>query len=390
MSASKASAAFLIVGMLLFGTINTVMSKLQNSSWSVGIDGIPKPFSKPWFQTLVMFTGEALCLAFFGIQQWRAKRREASGVINEGEGDPLLSMPKDDVLQDSGKKANLLVFWGPAALDLVGTTLGNIGLLWTVASVYQMLRGSVIIFTGILSVLFLKRRLNINNYTGMSITAGGIVLVGLSSMLSKPAGSGSHLVLLGDALVVAGILCNAIQMVIEEVLLKTRSVPPPQLVGMEGIFGMLMMGAVVLPAVYYIPGPEGQGIHENVLDAFVMLGNNGWLLAFVLCFFFSIAFFNFFALSIARVLTTVHRTFIDALRTVSVWVIQLILFYASNGSWGEPWNPYSYLQLIGFAMMVVGTLFYNQIIRLPIPDRLLPACCLPLPKTEYTAIEAEA
>ena len=53
------------------------------------------------FQTLVMFSGEALCLVFFGFQRWRASRRESSGVINEG--DPLLSMPKDDVLQDSGK-----------------------------------------------------------------------------------------------------------------------------------------------------------------------------------------------------------------------------------------------------------------------------------------------
>ena len=55
-----------------------------------------------------------------------------------------------------------------------------------VASVYQMLRGSVIIFTGILSVLFLKRRLNINNYTGMGITAAGIVLVGLSVCCPSP------------------------------------------------------------------------------------------------------------------------------------------------------------------------------------------------------------
>ena len=35
-------------------------------------------------------------------------------------------------------------------------------------------------------------------------------------------------------------------------------------------------------------GEDGSGIHENVLDAFVMLGHNGWLLAFVLVFFFSI------------------------------------------------------------------------------------------------------
>lgn len=67
-----------------------------------------------------------------------------------------------------------------------------------------MLRGSIIIFSGILSIIFLKARLNLNNYIGMCVTAAGIVLVGLSSMLSQPSGPGSHLVLLGDALVVCG------------------------------------------------------------------------------------------------------------------------------------------------------------------------------------------
>ena len=44
----------------------------------------------------------------------------------------------------------------PTLCDLLGTTLAGIGLLYVSASVWQMLRGSIIIFTGILSVI-LKR-----------------------------------------------------------------------------------------------------------------------------------------------------------------------------------------------------------------------------------------
>lgn len=50
------------------------------------------------------------------------------------------------------------------------------------ASVYQMLRGSIIVFSGVLSVIFLKRKLYINNWLGMALATGGIVLVGYASL----------------------------------------------------------------------------------------------------------------------------------------------------------------------------------------------------------------
>ena len=67
------------------------------------------------------------------------------------------------------------LLWFPALCDLTGTTvrpilasllprsfspqLMNIGLLYTPVSIYQMTRGSLVLFVGILSVLFLHRHL---------------------------------------------------------------------------------------------------------------------------------------------------------------------------------------------------------------------------------------
>ena len=47
----------------------------------------------------------------------------------------------------------------PACCDVGGTTLSGIGLLFTSASVFQMLRGSIIVFTALLSVIFLKTQI---------------------------------------------------------------------------------------------------------------------------------------------------------------------------------------------------------------------------------------
>ena len=45
-----------------------------------------------------------------------------------------------------------LIFIVPTIMDLLGTTFGGIGLVYVSASIWQMLRGSIIIFTGVLSV----------------------------------------------------------------------------------------------------------------------------------------------------------------------------------------------------------------------------------------------
>lgn len=55
----------------------------------------------------------------------------------------------------------------------------------TSASSFQMLRGAVIIFTGLLSVAFLGRRLAPSQWIGILTTILGLVIVGLADFLSK-------------------------------------------------------------------------------------------------------------------------------------------------------------------------------------------------------------
>lgn len=54
----------------------------------------------------------------------------------------------------------------------------------TSASSFQMLRGAVIIFTGLLSVAFLGRRLTPSQWVGILTTILGLVIVGLADFFS--------------------------------------------------------------------------------------------------------------------------------------------------------------------------------------------------------------
>jgi drug/metabolite transporter (DMT)-like permease len=238
-----------------------------------------------------------------------------------------------------------------------------------------MLRGSIIIFTAIFSVVFLKRKVFAYQWLGIAVTVVGITLVGLSSMINakKDSEHSTGEVLLGNAMIVFSQILSATQMVVEEKFLKARKLPPEFVVGVEGIFGTLVMIAFFLPMLQYMPFgdckgkwcEDGNGIHEDTLDTLTMLGNSSFLLFLNILYWISIAFFNFCGLSVSKKLSSVHRTLIDACRTLFVWVINIILFYATNSQFGEKWdNKSGFIQLGGFLLMVLGTLIHNKIIKL--------------------------
>lgn len=115
----------------------------------------------------------------------------------------------------------------PAALDILATFLMNVGLLSCTASINQMLRGSEILFTALLGVAVLRRRLNALHLTGVMSCVVGIFVVGVASVLSGSGGtqvSVSKLqILFGMVLIVASQAVQASQITLEDHMLTTLS-----------------------------------------------------------------------------------------------------------------------------------------------------------------------
>jgi len=356
---------FLVVGMLLTGSINTLSKKAQNDCSSSGLkdkDGnVYHKFDHPWFQTLIMFSGEALCL--LGLIYQRRKERQKAA--KQALADPLAAPSYPDVNRKN-QRVFQLIFILPTICDLFGTTLSGIGLLYVDASIWQMLRGSIIVFTGIFSRIFLKRKLNASHWLGMFIAMVGLLLVGLSTILRKNHTVSQWHTILGVILIVGSQIVSASQMVIEETFLKKRGFHPLHVVGMEGFYGIVFMVAIVLPVLYFIPGDQHHNSYENSIDALIMIGNNYKLAIFCLLYLASIAFYNFFGLSVTKSLTAVHRTLLDACRTLVVWITSLFIYYVVDKSFGEAWNiNYGMFQVDGFMLLLIGTAMYNQLFKIP-------------------------
>ncbi|CAG2218288.1 unnamed protein product [Mytilus edulis] len=298
-----------MVGMLVTGSINTISKKAQNDC---KVEGYPDrsanntrtvhEFDHPWFQTLIMFFGEMICLGGYCIvrKKERDKRRREYAEQNKD----MTNIPPQ------------------------------------------------------------PRKLRVVHWCGMLVTMIGLVLVGCSSVFKSQHTAEGSKTILGIILILASQVVSASQMVIEEMFLKKRSLHPLQ---------------VVLPVMYFIPGSDVNNSYENSLDAIYQIFSEPRLLVFCLLYLLSIAFYNYFGLAVTKSLTAVHRTLIDACRTILVWVVDLLIFYAFDKDFGEPFDKtYGLLQVDGFLFLLIGTALYNELVVVP----CIPCLRKPVPVQE--------
>ncbi|KDO27734.1 hypothetical protein SPRG_07355 [Saprolegnia parasitica CBS 223.65] len=389
--------------MLVSGTLCTIITKVQYSLQSLGtepcvINGnttLHCYFDKPWFGVLEMKLAMACCLVFLYVRkrvEHRARPQvhaDAAAVAQGGGGQERAhAVSRDGVVvvetssSSSGPSwSTILLLIIPSMLDLLNTVFANIGLLWISSSIYQMTRGSVILFNAFFSVRFMGKRLFAYHYSSILlviIAVGMVSFAGLSQAAMQSAAEPSaadaekqaNQILGLSFIFVAQFLC-AIQIVIEEYFLTKRQVSPMLLVGIEGLWGLVFM-AVLIPLLQWTPrGTSGLSKvwHEDFSDALVKISNSWPLVWTVVAYVITIGVFNLSASFVTKYLNSVVRSILDTMRTMGVWLLTLFVYYVIKwtgpNSPGEPWTVWSWLELAGFAVMVVGTLTYKKILRFP-------------------------
>jgi hypothetical protein len=335
-----------IFGMgLVSGTLNSIVMKLSYQTASVGTDASDLHFfHKPWFMSLVMFAAMLCALPMFY----------------------LMRPTKVPCLK------TWLVVFIPSVCDLVGSSMQQVGLIFTPVSIYQMLKGSILLFSAALSVWFLNKRMYRHNWVGVGLCVLALTLVGISSVMTidaQPIVVSFWESLFGIGIVVLGQIVCASQYVLEEFLLKPpNDVSAMAMVGMEGLWGTALMGLVILPLFQYvIPGGDVGGVYENTADTAAMISHSAALQTLLLVSFVSVLVYNICGVMVTQQASAVHHTFLDATRTVFVWAASVAVYYypGADKSFGEPLTWWSLLQFVGFALLLLGECVYDGLVELP-------------------------
>lgn len=142
------------------------------------------------------------------------------------------------------------------------------------------------------------------------------------------------------------------QMVVEEMFLKDHNMHPAQVtttsrsvlirrlfscfalfccvvfvqvVGLEGLWGCLMMSGVILPSLYFLPGTD-HGSYESAIDAFHMIG---WF-----CLVFRFALFVFVRWSECVCVAANSKTLISFVLLYWVWLRTMLTVTACIAGFG--------------------------------------------------------
>ncbi|KAJ3442462.1 hypothetical protein M0812_12197 [Anaeramoeba flamelloides] len=334
-----------IPGMLLFGTFTVVIAKILFQTEGRGRYGHKKHlYTKPWLQTVAMFVGMLGCLLVLEIYRIVTNNLKKAVVSH---------------------KRVYFISIVPSMFDLIATSLMNIGLLWIPASIWQMLRGSMVVFSAIFSVIFLKRKLYVFHWVGVFIVVCALVLVGVACIKSDVGDYNVTHELVGIFLVVGAQVIQASQIIVEDHLLHNVKVNPLLIVGLEGLWGTVVTIGVFLPIVAHTPEKWGEGFHEDTIDSLYMMKYSGQIVGLTIAYIFAILGYNMFGMFVTNMFTAVHRTILEAVRTFCIWVVDLIIHYGINRSFGEEWNKWSFMELGGFVLLMCGMFVYNGIVQLP-------------------------
>mmetsp|Transcript_26102 Transcript_26102/g.75336 ORF Transcript_26102/g.75336 Transcript_26102/m.75336 type:complete len:196 (+) Transcript_26102:298-885(+) len=133
-----------------------------------------------------------------------------------------------------------------------------------------------------------------------------------------------------------------------------------QIVGLEGMWGLLLTLFLVLPALYLLPGEEQGHLYDGVNDL-VLLSNSAEFAWLSLAGIAAHALHNATSMGVLSVLSGVQREMVGCTRTCFIWLFGLAARYlfGSRADFAEAWTGYSFLQLAGFLLLVLGQLIYG-------------------------------
>jgi drug/metabolite transporter (DMT)-like permease len=233
-----------------------------------------------------------------------------------------------------------------------------------------MLGGAMIVFATLFGSACMGRRLEATHWIGLTACTAGVVCISASSILASDvllvAGGGKPEVAFGIALILLGQLFQALRMVLESWLLRDAHLPEHHVIGWEGAWGLLLMLGLVCPVVYAVPGYDN-GHSEDLVDTGVMLANSPRLQVIVVLYVFSCVSYNIIGIRVSGIFSSLQRMMLEASRSLIVWAVTLLVHYRIDpqSEFGETWTPYSFLQMLGFVMLLVGQAIYADLLPIP-------------------------
>ena len=361
---------YLLIGLMVTtGSINTIVNKILQK-----LKGCEVLFEgHHWIITYGMFCGELVSI--FAYIYIVIQRKKKQLMINQQqEGDTQNETLKEKKEDEKPPVPTNLIFAISAFCDLCASTLNTFGLTYLTSSMYQMMRGIELFFVCLWSKVFLKNPIYRHHILGIGSLIFGLSLVGLNAVLYDDKKVAKDPVI-GIILLCSSQLFSSTVYIIQEKFIKKYDIHPFQLVGFEGLWGVIMY-TIIIVIFQFIhcdkwsdslkkgicsPNDKGKYRIEDSIFAFKQMWDNLAILFVYISYIVSIAVYNIVGINLTKLVSATARAVVDTVRTVFIWLFFLCFEPVANTR-----EHFHILQFIGFIFLVTGTLIYNEIIAIPL------------------------
>lgn len=356
-------------GVLIFGSSSAISVKSMGMMEPVPArpDGPPVVFDHTYMTSFFLFAGEACSLILFGIYYVITRARSKKSVTK------TTSFLEPLPINQLDKKAfrpcpHAFLFLIPTIFDLGATVMLNFSIFFVVVSVQQTISNFVVVFVAIFSLMCwrdYRQQFDLPHAVGLLIIAAGIGAASSVSIVYGDSIGTSRDAVLGIALGLGGTIFAALCFIFEELFLRRVHVPGMIGVGVEGLWG-LGLCACLIAVMNFVPDPSrsdkpdtGRSVMlESVVEWAYQISKQPIQIVFIVAYALSTLFFNVSGMEVTRRISSATRATFNSCRAMIVWLISLAI------GW-EHWSiPGSLIMVIGYVLIVLGTLIFNNVFRI--------------------------
>lgn len=268
-------------------------------------------------------------------------------------------------------KQTLLNMLVPALLEFVGQVMFLMGLRYLPMSLSLTLKGGRVVFSALLLVLFLRRTLRSYHWWAVAGTMVGLVIAAIPSIL-YPKGEAKTMgqTMTGIALVLGGEFIRSLRTVIEEKLMKKMKYDALLIVGLQGIMALTLS----IPVLFIMNAItiDGKPV-EKLSDTWNQFTSTPMVYALAATFPISVSGLFISGAYVTKLMSAVHNALTTILTNGLVWGLMIAVFFLDKTindkedkmTRGERPQTIDLVQVLGFIIVLLASLVYDAILRLP-------------------------
>ena len=337
------------ITLILTGSLNTILFKLQTKNFGLKQEMIS-------IQTFFMFIGQYLNLIYFYLKILLVKRRNITH-FRKYKNRALMSAKKFNF--------NPLKIGIASIINCIASLMYLYAFYVLPPTMFQMILGSVIIFTPLLSWIFLKKKLYPHTIVGIIFTIIALVSICFSTLVLNSTIGSNSISLQAILLMIGGLFLTSCQRVYEEYLLKKIETSAFRFIGLEGLYGICFLGIIhVIFFIVYLIFPDFKFFNAGNEIKTILENKNLLISSIVLIVSFT--FCDLCGIILTKKVSATFRVVNEVLKVFFIWIVEIFLYDITNGINNKTlYILVTIWRLISYSILIFGNILINEITGVP-------------------------